>query len=54
MRARPVPAANAPEAPNRTLRESYLWEQISGRQAAFFRQELGWVRDLRTELRKVI
>ena len=40
-----------PEAPNRTPRERYLWEQITEHQASAYRREMEWVRSLRTNLR---
>jgi DNA-binding PadR family transcriptional regulator len=40
-----------PEAPGRTPRECYLWEQITGHQASYYRRELEWVRSLRANLR---
>ena len=41
----------APEAPNRTPRERYLWEQITEHQSSIYRRELEWVHDLRADLR---
>lgn len=41
----------APEAPNRTPRERYLWEQITKHQASSYPREMEWVRSLRNDLR---
>ena len=47
----PQAGVYAPEAPNRTPRERYLWEQITEHQSSIYRRELEWVHDLRADLR---
>lgn len=41
-----------PEAPDRTPREQFLWEQINEHQANIYRNELEWARGLRAQLRQ--
>lgn len=41
---------HSPEAPGRTPRESYLWEQILKHQSSVFKHEMEWVRSLRAGL----
>ena len=45
-------SADQQQAPDRTPRERYLWEQITRHQAAGYQNELEWVRDLRAGLRE--
>jgi PadR family transcriptional regulator, regulatory protein AphA len=45
-------SADQQQAPNRTSRERYLWEQIIQHQAAGFQSELEWIRNLRAGLRE--
>ncbi len=37
-------------APNRTARESFLWDKILGHVTGVYQRELGWVRQVRKEL----
>lgn len=37
-------------APNRTTRETYLWERIDNNIVSSYRHELNWVREIREEL----
>jgi DNA-binding PadR family transcriptional regulator len=41
---------HSPEAPGRTHREIYLWDQILQHQASYLRLELEWIRSLRAGL----
>lgn len=41
------------EAPQRTLRETYLWNMISENWFTFYENELHWVRKVRAELMKM-
>jgi len=40
------------EAPIRTPRERFLWEQITKHRASFYRRELEWIRKLSDDLRE--
>jgi PadR family transcriptional regulator, regulatory protein AphA len=44
-------SADQQQAPDRTPRERYLWEQIIQHQVSSFQTELEWVRNLRAGLR---
>jgi DNA-binding PadR family transcriptional regulator len=52
VRMQAARAGSEPEAPNRTPRERYLWQQISANRADAYRHELDWVRRLRAGLRE--
>ena len=39
--------------PRRTSRESVIWEQIAGHDAALYERELEWLKGLRTALEEV-
>ncbi len=43
-------AKRKPEAPNRTARESYLWEKISEHQLSLYQHELDWVSHIQKDL----
>ena len=52
VRMQAVRAGSEPEAPNRTPRERYLWQQITANRADAYQHELEWVRRLRAGLRE--
>lgn len=50
MRMQQEKARRKPLSPERTARESFLWDQIAENQVAVYANELDWVRRLRKEL----
>lgn len=44
--------SEAPEAPNRSPRERYLWQQVRQHQQTVYQNEWDWVRGLRADLSK--
>lgn len=44
--------SQAPEAPNRSPREQFLWDQIIQRHRALYQNEWEWVRGLRSDLKQ--
>jgi DNA-binding PadR family transcriptional regulator len=52
LRMRRVQASDLSGVPNRTPRETYLWEQIFQNMLAVYQNELAWIRQMRKELFK--
>jgi DNA-binding PadR family transcriptional regulator len=50
LRMRRVQASDPGGVPNRTPRETYLWEKISQNMLAVYQNELDWIRLVRKEL----